>query len=70
MSNVTSSPTLADTLEKLIKMDVVKKVAPINDENNKKKSGYLISDPLFLFYYKYIFRNLSRFNVMEPNVFF
>lgn len=69
-SNVTSSPTLADTLEKLIKMDVVKKVAPINDENNKKKSGYFISDPLSLFYYKYIFRNLSRLNVMEPNVFF
>lgn len=69
-SNVTSSPALADTLEKLIKMDVVKKVAPINDENNKKKSGYFISDPLSLFYYKYIFRNLSRLNVMEPNVFF
>lgn len=69
-SNVTSSPALADTLEKLIKMDVVKKIAPINDENNKKKSGYLISDPLFLFYYKYIFRNLNRLNVMEPNVFF
>ena len=36
-SKVSSSPALADILEKLIKMDVVAKVAPINDENNKKK---------------------------------
>ena len=34
------------------------KKAPINDENNRKKSGYFISDNLSLFYYKYIFRNL------------
>lgn len=34
------------------------KEAPINDENNRKKSGYFISDNLSLFYYKYIFRNL------------
>ena len=35
------------------------KKAPINDENNRKKSGYFISDNLSLFYYKYIFRLLS-----------
>ena len=34
------------------------KEAPINDENNRKKSGYFMSDNLSLFYYKYIFRNL------------
>ena len=34
------------------------KKAPINDENNRKKSGYFISDNLSLLYYKYIFRNL------------
>ena len=53
-SNVSSGPTLVDILEKLIKMDVVKKEAPINDENNKKRAGYFISDNLSLFYYKYI----------------
>lgn len=69
-SNVSSGPTLVDTLDKLIKMDVVKKEAPINDENNKKKAGYFISDNLSLFYYKYIFRNASRMNIMNSEVFY
>ena len=41
-SNVSSGPALVDILDKLIRMDVVAKEAPINDENNKKKS----CDPL------------------------
>ena len=53
MSN--SSPTLVDILEKLIKMDVVTKEFPINDENNRKKVSYFVSDQLTLFYFKYIF---------------
>lgn len=69
-SKVSSSPTLVDVLDKLVKMEVVKKDAPINDENNRKKAGYYISDPLTLFYFKYIFRNLSRLNVMDSDVFF
>ena len=69
-SNVSSGPTLVDVLDKLIKMDVVKKETPINDENNKKKAGYFISDNLSLFYYKYIFRNISRMNIMDSEVFY
>lgn len=53
-----------------MRMDVVSKEAPINDENNKKKSGYFISDNLSLFYYKYIFRNMSRMNIMDSDVFY
>ncbi len=69
-SNVSSGPALIDVLDKLMRMDVVAKEAPINDENNKKKSGYYISDNLSLFYYKYIFRNMSRMNIMDPAVFY
>lgn len=69
-SHVSSGPTLVDTLEKLMKMDVVKKEAPINDENNKKKAGYFVSDNLSLFYYKYIFKNISRMNIMDSEVFY
>ena len=69
-SRVSSSPTLVDVLDKLMKMDIVKKETPINDEGNKKKAGYYISDPLTLFYFKYIYRNLSRLNVMDSDVFF
>ena len=69
-SNVSSGPALVDILDKLMRMDVVSKEAPINDENNKKKSGYFISDNLSLFYYKYIFRNMSRMNIMDSDVFY
>lgn len=69
-SNVSSRPTLIDVLDKLIKMEIVVKEAPINDENNKRKSRYYISDNLSLFYYKYIFRYLSQMNVMNSDIFF
>ena len=69
-SNVSSGPALVDILDKLIRMDVVAKEAPINDEKNKKKSGYFISDNLSLFYYKYIFRNMSRMNIMDTDIFY
>lgn len=39
-SHVSSGPTLVDVLDKLMKMEVVIKVSPINDENNKRKVGY------------------------------
>lgn len=69
-SNVSSGPALIDILDKLMRMDVVAKEAPINAEKNKKKSGYFISDNLSLFYYKYIFRNMSRLNIMDSDVFY
>ena len=69
-SKVSSSPTLADILDKLIKMNLVTKESPINDEGNKKKASYYICDGLTLFYFKYIYRNLSRFNVMDSNIFY
>ena len=68
-SHVSSSPTLVDVLEKLIKMEVVEKQAPINDENNKRKAGYYITDPLSKFYYRYVFRYLSQLGVMDSSVF-
>ena len=69
-SHVSSSPTLADVLDKLIKMEVIRKEAPINDEKNRKKTGYFIADNLSAFFYRYIHRYLSQMNVMDPDVFF
>lgn len=69
-SHVSSRPTLIDVLDKLIKMEVVVKESPINDENNKKKSGYYISDNLSFFYYKYMFRFLSQMSVMNSDIFY
>ena len=69
-SHVSSGPTLVDVLEKLIKMEVVEKKAPINDEDNKKKSGYYICDNLSLFYYRYIFKYSSQLKIMDSDVFY
>lgn len=69
-SHVSSGPTLVDVLDKLMRMEVVKKEAPINDEDNRRKAGYYISDNLSFFYYKYIFRNASRMSVMDSEVFY
>ena len=69
-SHVSSSPTLADVLDKLIRMGLVRKEAPINDENNRGKAGYYIADQLSLFYYRYCFRYSSQLSVMDPEVFY
>ena len=49
-SHVSSGPTLVDVLDKLMRMEVVVKTAPINDKSSKKKASYHISDNLSLFY--------------------
>ena len=69
-SHVSSGPTLADVLDKLIRMEVVTKTSPINDSGNKKKMAYHICDNLSLFYYRYIFKYSSQMNIMNSEVFY
>lgn len=69
-SHVSSGPTLIDVLDKLIRMEVVSKGAPINEEWNRRKTSYRISDNLSLFYYKYIFRYSSQMSVMNEDDFY
>ena len=66
---VSSSPTLADILNKLVVMDIVRKEVPINDES-EKKSIYSISDRMTHFYYRYIFSRKSYFSTMPPKAFY
>ena len=69
-SHVSSSPALADVLDKLCRMQVVEKTAPINVANNRKKASYSICDNLSLFYYKYIFRYSSQMRIMNTDIFY
>lgn len=69
-SHVSSGPTLIDVLDKLIRMEVVEKKAPINDPSNKKKMGYYVADNLSLFYYRYVFKYLSQLKIMDSEVFY
>ena len=69
-SHVSSGPTLVNVLDKLVKMQLVQRRAPINDPGNRKKTSYVICDGLSLFYYRYIFRYLSQRSVLDPEVFY
>jgi len=69
-SHLSSSSLLADVLKKLMLMDMVEKEAPINDANNKRKTGYYISDNMSMFYYRYVFRYASQRRIMNPEVFY
>lgn len=69
-AGINKGPTLIDALDKLVSMELIKKVTPINDLYNKKKTGYLIKDQLANFYYTYIARNISRLKIMDPSYFY
>ena len=69
-TNFNTSSTLYDTLDVLLKMDLIEYISPINEKNNKKKSGYIISDSSVYFYYKYIYHNLSAKQILDESTFF
>ena len=69
-SHVSSGPAMADVLDKLVSLELVQKRAPINDPTNRRKAGYFVIDPLSLFYYRYVFRNASARQLLDPEVFF
>lgn len=58
-SQIETSTTLNNIIQKLIKMDLVEYICPINDKSNKRKSGYRIKDLSLRFYYNYIYKNES-----------
>lgn len=69
-SHVSSGPAMTDVLSKLIDLELVQKRAPINEPENRRRSGYHIVDPLSLFWYRYIFRNASARQLLDPGVFY
>ncbi len=68
-SHVSSGPTLVDILDKLIRMEIVTKVSPIN-VTTKKKASYYICDNLSLFYFRYIFKYSSQMKIMDSSIFY
>lgn len=57
-------------LNKLIDMNIIRKVTPINDKNNNKKMYYQFEDNLIHFYYKYIFSNPFSINRADAKFFY
>ena len=54
----------------MIKINVVEKITPINDENNKKKTLYNIKSNVVKFYYKYIYKNITARENLNPFIFY
>lgn len=69
-SNLKNSSALYDTLDILVKMDLIEYVCPINDKLNKRKSGYRIVDNTINFYYRYLYNKNSEREVMNEFVFY
>ena len=69
-SHIESNPILADTLDKLLSMDLIEYITPINKKGNKMKSGYDISDSTTKFYYHYIHRFSSEKEITSDEVFY
>lgn len=67
---VDTTASLSQILKKLIKIDVVEKITPINDENNKKKTLYNIKSNVVKFYYKYIYKNITARENLNPIIFY
>lgn len=67
---IESTASLSQILNKLIKIDVVEKILPINDENNKKKTLYNFKSNVIKFYYKYLYKNLTARENMNTLVFY
>lgn len=69
-AHINSSSLLNPVLTKLIKLDLIKKITPINDLNNKKKTMYLINNNAMRFYYKYIYKFANQRSNLDPEQFF
>lgn len=69
-SHIDSSALLSSILQKLISMDLIDYVSPINDPKNKQKAGYKISDLCVRFYYNYIYRNEAAKNILDDSAFY
>lgn len=69
-THLDSSAALSAILSKLLEMDLIEYVCPINDKNNKQKAGYRISDQCVRFYYSFIYRNESSHKILDDDVFY
>ena len=57
-------------LKKLIDMEIIEKVSPINDSSNKKKTFYRFKDNLMEFYFRYIYRNKNANSFLAVDDFY
>lgn len=57
-------------LNVLIDIEAVEKESPINDQGDRKKTFYMISNNLVRFYYTYIFSYKEELSILGPDTFY
>lgn len=65
-----ANASLEYALKKLLDLEIIRKVAPINEPSNKKRTFYRFADNLLEFYYRYVYRFKSRNSILEPDDFY
>ncbi len=70
LDNTFSSAQLSQILNTLIDMDLINKTTPINDIENSRRTYYSISDNMIDFYYRYIYKNLSKRHMVTEKQFY
>lgn len=69
-THINNTSNLSYILNRLLQLDLIKKITPINDANNRKKTQYLIKNNTIKFYYKFIYRFLNIRDNLHPNDFY
>ena len=69
-SHIETNGLLDKKLKKLIDLDIVEKIYPINMENDNKKGLYEIKDNLLKFYYSYLYGKSNLIYLFGPDRFF
>ena len=64
------SAQLDNALRRLVELDVVERITPINDPNNRKKIIYFIKNNAINFYYRFIFPYLTYRSNMSNEEFY
>ena len=70
LSKAGSKVSVDYLINRLIDMEIIEKVSPINMKDSPKQTYYRFKDPLFEYYYKYIYPNATKMNVLRPEMFY
>lgn len=62
--------TILYSLEKLISVGLVEKIKCITEENNKKKTQYVLKDNMFKFYYEFIPKAISVIEMGHGEIYY
>ena len=67
---VKKTGNLAKQIKTLTDHEILSRSIPINKPNDNKKATYELSDNLLRFYYTYVYKNASAFQVLDAETFY